>query len=60
MSERAWGATDLNRDGLDDLFVLARDAGGTRIQAFLSRGDTLKASEWGLDADLDWASATAY
>jgi hypothetical protein len=58
--QRAWGAADLNRDGLDDLFVLARDGAGTRIEAFLSRGDTLKASEWGIDADLDWASATAY
>jgi hypothetical protein len=60
VNPRAWGSTDLNRDGLDDLFVLARDGRGTRIQAFFSRGDTLKASEWGVDADLDWASATAY
>lgn len=57
---QAWGTADLNRDGLDDLFVLARDGGGTRIQAFLSRGATLKASVWGVDADLDWAGATAY
>jgi hypothetical protein len=59
-SRDAWGTADLNRDGLDDLFVLARDGAGTRIQAFLSEGDTLKASEWGVDADLDWTSATAY
>jgi hypothetical protein len=60
MSRRAWGTADLDRDGLDDLFVLARDGAGTRIQTFLSRGDTLKTSVWGVDADLDWASATAY
>jgi hypothetical protein len=59
-SRQAWGTADLNHDGLDDLFVLARDGAGTRIQAFLSRGDTLKTSVWGVDADLDWASATAY
>lgn len=59
-SRHAWGTADLNRDGLDDLFVLARDGAGTRIQTFLSRGDTLKASVWGVDEDLDWASATPY
>jgi hypothetical protein len=59
-NRKAWGAADLNRDGLDDLFVLARDGAGTRIQAFFSRGDTLKASTWGVDADLDWTTATAY
>jgi hypothetical protein len=59
-SRQSWGTADLNLDGLDDLFVLARDGVGTRIKAFLSRGDTLKASEWGVDTDLDWASATAY
>ena len=60
INRQAWGVADLNGDGLDDLFALARDGAGTRIQALLSRSATLEASVWGVDADLDWASTTTY
>jgi hypothetical protein len=54
------GSSDLDGNGLDDVYVLSPDAGGAKVDAFLSRGSSVKHAAWGTDADLELGSATTY
>jgi hypothetical protein len=54
------GVSDLDGDSLDDLYALIPDGDGATVEAFLSRGRSLKPVAWGAAADIDVANATTY
>jgi hypothetical protein len=58
--ETILGTTDLNGDGLGDVYALVPDGSGAHVEAFLSRGRSVAHASWGSDAALELDGATAY